>query len=85
MLRQTPQWLAIFGRSLPSATRILNALQEQHRRLDPHWYLYYMGTRADRRSSGVGSALLAAVLERCDSETGAGVSGGQLRTQSCPV
>ena len=68
MLRQSPQWLAVFGRRLPAATRVLNTLQGQHRRLDPHWYLYYMGTRVDRRSSGRGSALLEAVLQRCDDE-----------------
>src|SRR3954451_3078592 len=70
MLRQLPQWIAVYGRSLPAATRVLNALQEHHRRLDldPHWYLYYMGTSADRRSNGVGSALLQAVLKRSDSE-----------------
>ena len=68
MLRQLPQLFAAFGRRLPVASRVLNALQEQHRRLDPHWYLYYIGTKADRRSNGVGSALLQAVLERSDSE-----------------
>jgi len=67
-LRQLPQLFAAFGRRLPLAGQVLNALQEQHRRLDPHWYLYYMGTKADRRSSGVGSALLQAVLQRSDSE-----------------
>jgi GNAT superfamily N-acetyltransferase len=67
-LRQTPQWIAVFGRRLPLSVRVLNTLQEHHRRLDPHWYLYYIGTRAERRDSGLGSALLQAVLERSDSE-----------------
>ena len=39
-LRQLPQLFAAFGRRLPLAGRVLNALQEQHRRLDPHWDLY---------------------------------------------
>lgn len=68
MLLQTPRWLAVFGKRLPFATRVLTALQQHHRTLEPHWYLYYLGTKDGRRSAGVGSALLRQVLQRCDRE-----------------
>jgi GNAT superfamily N-acetyltransferase len=46
------------------------AMDEVARRLRParpHWYLAAMGTVPDRRRRGLGSAVLAPVLERCDS------------------
>lgn len=33
---------------------------------EPHWFLDYIAVSASARSRGVGSALLRAVLERCD-------------------
>jgi len=35
---------------------------------EPHWYLATTGTRPDRQRQGLGSAVLAPVLERCDAE-----------------
>jgi GNAT superfamily N-acetyltransferase len=35
---------------------------------EPHWYLEILGARADRRGRGVGSALMAPMVERCDEE-----------------
>jgi ribosomal protein S18 acetylase RimI-like enzyme len=34
----------------------------------PHWYLYMLGTDPDAQGRGIGSALLAPVLERCDED-----------------
>lgn len=33
---------------------------------EPHWYLAAVGTRPARQGEGVGAAILAPVLERCD-------------------
>ena len=45
----------------------LSTLEKRHPR-EPHWYLDTLGTDPDHRGKGVGAALLAPVLERCDRE-----------------
>jgi GNAT superfamily N-acetyltransferase len=47
--------------------RIFAAMQRAHP-AEPHFYLEIVGTRPDRQGGGVGSALLDAVLSRCDQE-----------------
>jgi GNAT superfamily N-acetyltransferase len=66
-LRQTPAALRIFGRHSARSAQILGVLQ-QHHPVQPHWYLAYLAARRSRQGSGVGGALLAAVLDRCDAE-----------------
>jgi GNAT superfamily N-acetyltransferase len=39
-----------------------------HHPKDRHWYLQMLGTEPDAQSKGLGSAILAPVLERCDRE-----------------
>jgi len=56
-----------FGRRLPIALRSL-ALIEKHHPKEPHWYLAVLGTAPHRQGTGVGSALLQPVLDRCDEE-----------------
>ncbi len=41
-------------------------LMAQHHPAEPHWYLWFLGTRPERQSRGLGSALMRPVLERCD-------------------
>jgi len=41
---------------------------ERHHPREPHWYLMALGTEPERQGTGVGSALLRPVLERCDRE-----------------
>lgn len=55
---------------LPRPLRTLRASAriEVHRPAAPHFYLSVLGTDPDRRGAGVGSALLAPVLARCDTE-----------------
>jgi GNAT superfamily N-acetyltransferase len=36
--------------------------------LEPHWYLAVLGTDPRHQGRGVGSALLAPILDRCDAE-----------------
>jgi ribosomal protein S18 acetylase RimI-like enzyme len=42
-------------------------MEEQHP-AEPHWYLFFLGTRPERRSRGLGSALLRPVLDACDAQ-----------------
>jgi GNAT superfamily N-acetyltransferase len=41
---------------------------DAHHPTEPHWYLLLLGADPDRRGQGIGSALLAPMLERCDAE-----------------
>jgi GNAT superfamily N-acetyltransferase len=49
------------------AVAILERMDECHPK-EPHDYLFLLGTRPEWQSRGLGSALLRAVLERCDRE-----------------
>jgi len=63
--------LRLFRRHLPRSMRLVAALEKVHPR-EPHWYLAFLGTHQDHQGHGIGSALIAAVTERCDAEgTGA--------------
>ena len=59
--------LAGLGRAVPDAARLL-AETERRRPRQPHWYLATLGTDPSRQGQGVGSALLADVLRRCDED-----------------
>jgi len=61
-----PQLLGL-GRALPDAGRLL-AEVDRRRPRQPHWYLATLGTEPARQGQGVGSALLAPVLRRCDED-----------------
>ncbi|MBA2281018.1 MAG: GNAT family N-acetyltransferase [Acidimicrobiia bacterium] len=54
------------GRSL----RALSAMQivEKEHPKAPHWYLAVLGTDPDHQGKGIGAALMAPALERCDSQ-----------------
>ena len=43
-------------------------LMDQHHPREPHHYLFLLGTRHEFQSRGIGSALMAPVLEVCDRE-----------------
>jgi GNAT superfamily N-acetyltransferase len=57
----------VAGAGLPRALRFLAHMEKIHPR-EPHWYLATLGTDPPRQGKGVGSALLAPVLARCDRE-----------------
>jgi GNAT superfamily N-acetyltransferase len=67
-LRETPAWLRTAGRRVRVFQELRAALFAHHRELPPHWYLYYLGARPTRQGAGLGSALLRAVLDRCDAD-----------------
>ena len=66
-LRLLPSMLATSGRDLPRVLRGMAAIDAVHPR-EPHWYLWLLGVDPERQREGLGSRLLAEVLERCDAE-----------------
>lgn len=67
-LRPAPQMTRVFGRRLPLATWTQLRLERHHRGKPPHWYLHYLGVEPRGQGRGLGGALLAPVLQRCDRE-----------------
>lgn len=57
----------VLGVATARALRFLSQMEALHAK-DPHWYLATLGTEPARQGHGVGGALLAPVLERCDRE-----------------
>lgn len=51
-----------------NAVRGLGRLEKAHAAHPEHYYLAVLGTRPDRQGEGLGAALMAAVLTRCDEE-----------------
>lgn len=67
ILRTSPQMIAAFGLQVPRALRVLSTVERHHPRV-PHWYLAVLGTDPIYQGKGIGSALLAPILEHCDRE-----------------
>jgi GNAT superfamily N-acetyltransferase len=59
--------LLALGRRVPVGMATLRVL-EGHHPAAPHWYLQVLGTEPAEHGRGIGSALMAPVLERCDDE-----------------
>jgi GNAT superfamily N-acetyltransferase len=57
------------GRRMPRAVSLLGAVDKAHHELKgPHYYLAILGTDPEFQRTGAGSAVLAPVLERCDTQ-----------------
>jgi GNAT superfamily N-acetyltransferase len=70
-LRLLPGMLAVFGRHLPRVVRSLTVLESEHPAEPahaPHYYLGFLGVDPPWQGRGLGGALLAPVLARCDAE-----------------
>lgn len=67
-LGEARRMAGVFGRRLPLGLRAQLRLDRRHPRGPGHWYLNYIGVDPRRQGSGLGAALLAPVLERCDRE-----------------
>jgi GNAT superfamily N-acetyltransferase len=67
MIRHALPLMRAFGRHAPRAMRALSTVERLHPH-EPHWYLAILGTAPRHQGKGVGSALLAPALERCDTE-----------------
>ncbi len=62
LLPIVPAW----GRRLPRVLRGLLRVEHAHPETPPHFHLAVLGTEPSRQGEGIGSALLAPVLELCD-------------------
>jgi GNAT superfamily N-acetyltransferase len=67
MLRSFPSIVRAFGAKAPRMIGALTAIEKVHPK-EEHYYLEALGTRQDRQSKGVGSAVIGHMLERCDAE-----------------
>jgi GNAT superfamily N-acetyltransferase len=70
-LRLLPSMLAVFARHSPRVLRVLATLETGHPSepvSPPHYYLAFLGVDPPWQGRGLGSALLAPVLDRCDRE-----------------
>lgn len=64
-LRLLPAMARIYGSELPRVLQVLGFLEERHPH-DPHYYLAFLGVQPDAQGCGIGSALLAWAIERCE-------------------
>jgi len=67
VFRSLPTAVRGLGRSMARSIRLLGEVDRHHPE-QLHWYLGVLGTDPPRQGRGIGSALLAPVLERCDHE-----------------
>ncbi|MDQ1373540.1 MAG: hypothetical protein QOJ09_878 [Actinomycetota bacterium] len=67
LLRVSPGLLRVTGARIVRALRTMTAVESRHPK-EPHWYLAALGTDPAKQGKGIGSALLAPILERCDTE-----------------
>lgn len=67
MLRLLPSIVGTFRHRVPVMMGALTAIEKAHP-TEPHYYLEMLGTRQDRQSTGVGTAVITAMLDRCDTE-----------------
>lgn len=68
LARLAPLMVRGMGSRLTKALRGLSRMEAAHAKHPEHYYLAVLGTRPDRQGAGLGSALLAPVLGRCDVE-----------------
>jgi GNAT superfamily N-acetyltransferase len=66
-IKSIPTFVKILGRALPRAFRALLEVENAHPPGE-HYYLAALGTEKAAQGKGVGSSVLAPVLEKCDRE-----------------
>ena len=66
-LRMAPAFSRIYGRHVPRALRAQIKLDSNHP-TEPHYYLPFIGVAPDWQGRGLGAAVMAPILERCDRE-----------------
>jgi GNAT superfamily N-acetyltransferase len=66
-LRLAPAMTRIYGRALPRLMKAITVMESNHPK-QAHYYLPFIGVDDDWRGRGIGSALMAPMLERCDTE-----------------
>jgi ribosomal protein S18 acetylase RimI-like enzyme len=66
LLGQLPM-LFRMGGDTPRSLALLSKVEKVHP-TEPHWYLAVLGTDPQHQGTGVGSALMAPILEKCDAD-----------------
>ncbi|MEX2193845.1 MAG: GNAT family N-acetyltransferase [Thermoleophilaceae bacterium] len=61
------RFLPATGRRTARVLRGLEGVEHRHPET-PHWYLAVLGTEPERQGEGIGSAVLAPMLEACDAD-----------------
>lgn len=67
-LAMAPQMVSAFGWRRLGRVLDSMSLVQQHHPSEPHYYLQSIGVEPELQGRGLGKALLAPVLERCDAE-----------------
>ena len=67
-LREGARLRRVFGRRIGVALRVAMQLERHHPKDPHHWYLNYLGVEPPRQGRGVGSAMLAPILNGCDQD-----------------
>jgi len=67
MAELAPRFEHVSAEYAEALFQILSLLDEQHPP-EPHYYLFFIGTRPEWQSRGIGSAVMQAVLDKCDRE-----------------
>jgi GNAT superfamily N-acetyltransferase len=67
-LREGRRMTGVFRSRTPLGLWTAMRLERHHPKSPRHWYLHYLGVEPRRQGKGLGGALLAPVLERCDRE-----------------
>lgn len=68
MLRLAPLMIRGVGRRATKAMKGLGRMEKIHEQQLDHYYLAVLGTRPERQGEGIGAALMAPILQRCDSD-----------------
>ena len=66
VLASAPTMAWVIGTRFARGLRVLSQIEARHPTDVPHWYLGVLGTDPAHQGKGVGSALLAPVLDECD-------------------
>ena len=67
VLHMVPGLVRLFGRRLPRVMGGFNLMEGAHPS-EPHYYLPVMGVDPRHQGEGIGKALMAPILRRCDEE-----------------
>ena len=73
----------LFRSRLPRSIANLNLMERKHPKEPEHWYLAILGTDPAHQGTGIGSALIRAVTDRCD-EQGLGAYLESSKEQNVP-
>lgn len=67
MVRLGLSMVAVFGSDTDKLMQLGRVVEAAHP-TEPHWYLQILGTDPPKQGTGVGSAVMRPILDRCDAE-----------------